>query len=47
MSDAPQHVKEVTIGTHGHEGKAGSTARDMKVRHHIGLQVVGGWVKSD
>jgi len=30
MSDAPQHVKKVTVGAHGHEGQAGSKARDMK-----------------
>ena len=47
MSDAPQHVEEVAVGAHGHEGQAMGAAGDMKESHHIGLQVVGRRVKSD
>ena len=47
MSDAPQHVEEVAVGAHGHEGHAMGAAGDMKESHHIGLQVVGRRVKSD
>jgi hypothetical protein len=47
MSDAPQHVEEVAVGAHGHEGQAMGAAGDMKERHQIGLQVVGRRVKSD